>query len=207
MKTINVGLNEYLRSSSKLKFSFRRRSISRRLFVLFNALVIVAALLFAYYLRYSFSLDSSILVVALKQSLLALIVYLAFEVLFRSFAGLTNYKTNQDIRRVFISTTCSVALLMLIKFLGSHLARPFDLINIPGSILLIHYISVLILWTIFRILFKAKAWTKKGPLKLDLEDSNFLGPRSDFYFRKGSCWQGGFRPFKSNRAITIEYLD
>ena len=48
MKTINVGLNEYLRSSSKLKFSFRRRSISRRLFVLFNVLVIVAALLFAY---------------------------------------------------------------------------------------------------------------------------------------------------------------
>ena len=157
MKAINPGLIEYLRSSSKLKFSFNKRSIPRPLIILIDAFAIVAAFLFAYYMRFSFNLDSFILVVALKQSLLALIVYIAFEVLFRSFAGLANYKTNQDILRVFISTTCSVALLMLIKFLGSHLAWPFDLINIPGSILLIHYISVLILWTIFRILFKAKA--------------------------------------------------
>ena len=156
MKTINVGLIEYLRSSSKLKFSFNKRSIPRPLIILIDAFAIVAAFLFAYYMRFSFNLDSFILVVALKQSLLALIVYLAFEVLFRSFAGLTNRTTIQDILRVFISTTCSVAVLMLITFLSSHLAWQFDLINIPRSILLIHYISVLILWSILRIVFKAK---------------------------------------------------
>ena len=144
MKTTNAGLIEY------------QRSIPRHLFFLFDAFVIVAAFLFAYYLRFSFSLDSFILVMALKQSLLALIVYLAFEVLFRSFAGLTNHRTIQDILKVFISTTCSVAVLMIITFLSSHLAWPFDLINIPRSILLIHYISVLILWSILRILFKLK---------------------------------------------------
>ena len=156
MKAINPGLIEYLRSSSKLKFSFNKRSISRRLIILIDAFAIVAAFLFAYYMRFSFNLDSIILVVALKQSLLALIVYLAFEVLFRSFAGLTNRTTIQDILRVFISTTCSVAVLMLITFLSSHLAWQFELINIPRSILLIHYISVLILWSILRIVFKAK---------------------------------------------------
>ena len=156
MKAINPGLIEYLRSSSKLKFSFNKRSIPRRLIILIDAFAIVAAFLFAYYMRFSFNLDSFILVVALKQSLLALIVYLAFEVLFRSFAGLTNRTTIQDILRVFISTTCSVAVLMLITFLSSHLAWQFELINIPRSILLIHYISVLILWSILRIVFKAK---------------------------------------------------
>ena len=156
MKAINPGLIEYLRSSSKLKFSFKKRSIPRRSIILIDAFAIVAAFLFAYYMRFSFNLDSFILVVALKQSLLALIVYLAFEVLFRSFAGLTNRTTIQDILRVFISTTCSVAVLMLITFLSSHLAWQFDLINIPRSILLIHYISVLILWSILRIVFKAK---------------------------------------------------
>ena len=156
MKAINPGLIEYLRSSSKLKFSFNKRSIPRRSIILIDAFAIVAAFLFAYYMRFSFNLDSFILVVTLKQSLLALIVYLAFEVLFRSFAGLTNRTTIQDILRVFISTTCSVAVLMLITFLSSHLAWQFDLINIPRSILLIHYISVLILWSILRIVFKAK---------------------------------------------------
>ena len=85
-----------------------------------------------------------------------MIVYLAFEVIFRSFAGLANRTTIQDILRVFISITCSIVVLMLITFLSSQLAWQFDLINIPRSILLIHYISVLILLSIFRIVFKAK---------------------------------------------------
>ena len=156
MKAINPGLIEYLRSSSKLKFSFNKRSIPRPLIILIDAFAIVAAFLFAYYMRFSFNLDSFILVVALKQSLLALIVYLTFEVLFRSFAGLTNRTTIQDILWVFISTTCSVAVLMLITFLSSQLAWQFELMIIPRSILLIHYISVLILWSILRIVFKAK---------------------------------------------------
>ena len=156
MKAINPGLIEYLRSSSKLKFSFNKRSIPQRSIILIDAFAIVAAFLFAYYMRFSFNLDSFILVVALKQSLLAVIVYLAFEVLFRSFAGLTNRTTIQDILWVFISTTCSVAVLMLITFLSSQLAWQFELMIIPRSILLIHYISVLILWSILRIVFKAK---------------------------------------------------
>lgn len=145
MKAINPGLTEYL------------RSIPRNLFFLLDAFAIVAAFLFAYFLRYSFNLDSFILILALKQSLLALLVYLAFEVLFRSFAGLANRTTIQDIFRVFISTTCSVAFLLLITFLGSKLEGQFDLINIPRSILLIHYFSVFVLWSVLRIAFKDKA--------------------------------------------------
>ena len=157
MKAINPGLIDYLRSGSKLKFSFSKGSVPRRLIFLFDAFTIIAAFLFAYYLRFNFSLNSFILVVALKQSLLGLMVYLAFEVLFRSFAGLTNRTTVQDIFRVFISSTCSLAVLILIAFLGSQLEWQFDLINIPRSILLIHYFSVLTLWSILRIVFKAKA--------------------------------------------------
>jgi len=156
MKAINPGLIEYMRSSSKVSLLVNKRSLPRRLVILFDALAIVAAFLFAYYLRFGFTPGSFILVVALKQSLLALIVYGAFEVLLRSFAGLENRTTIQDIFKVFISITCSIAVLLLITSLNSQLAWQFDLINIPRSILLIHYISVLILLSIFRMVFKAK---------------------------------------------------
>jgi len=156
MKTVNPGLIEYLRSDSKLKFSSGKHSMPRSLFFFFDAFAIVGAFLLAYSLRYNFSLEPSIFLVAMKQSVLALVVYLSFEVLFRSFAGIANHKTIQDILRVFISTTCSVAVLWLITFLSSKLGWQFDLINTPRSILLIHYILVLILWSIFRVLFKAK---------------------------------------------------
>lgn len=131
------------------------RSIPRRLVIVFDAIAIVAAFLFTYYLRFSFNPDSFILVVALKQSLLALLVYLAFEAIFRSFAGFSNRTTIPDIVRVLISTTCSLALLMLITSLSSQLAWQPDMINIPRSILVLHYTSVLILLSIFRILFRA----------------------------------------------------
>jgi FlaA1/EpsC-like NDP-sugar epimerase len=157
MKTANPGLIEYLRSDSKLRFSSGAHPIPRRLFFLFDAFAVVAAFLLAYLLRYNFSLEPSIFVVALEQSLLALIVYLSFEVLFRSFAGISNHKTGQDILRVFISTTCSVAVLWLITLLSSKLGWQLDLLNAPRSILLIHYITVLVLWSLLRILFKAKA--------------------------------------------------
>lgn len=160
MKAINPGVIEYLRSSSKVKFSFNKRSLPHRFIILFDAFVIVATFLFAYYLRYSFNLDSFILVTALKQSMFALIVYLVFEVLFKSFTSLTIRTNIQNILRVLISTTCSVAILMFITFLSSHLAWQIDMMNIPRSILLIHYISVLIFCSILRIVFRLIVRTK-----------------------------------------------
>ena len=48
MKAINPGLIDYLRSGSKLKFSFSKGSVPRRLIFLFDAFTIIAAFLFAY---------------------------------------------------------------------------------------------------------------------------------------------------------------
>jgi len=154
MKAKNPGLTEYLHSSSKAKFSLNKHLIPRRVIILFDALAIIATFLFAYYLRYSFDLDSFIFVLALKQSFFAMIVYLVFELLFESFAGHTISTPFQNILWVLVSTTCSVAALMLITFLSSHFAWQIDLLNIPRSILLIHYISVFILCSILRIVFR-----------------------------------------------------
>ena len=157
MKAINPGLIEYLRSNSRVRILSNKHSLPRRLLFLMDGAAIFTAFLFAYFLRYNFDYSPILFGFALKQSLLSLIVYLAFEVIFRSFAGLENRTTIQDIFKVFISITCSIAVLVLITSLNSQLAWQFDFINIPRSILLIHYISVLILLSIFRMVFKAKA--------------------------------------------------
>lgn len=142
MKAKKTGLLEY------------QHSIPHHFIILFDAFTIVATFLLAYFLRYSFKLDSFIFVLALKQSFLALVVYLVFELLFKSFAGHRIRTTYQNILRVVVSTTCSLAILMLITFLSSHLAWQIDLLNIPRSILLIHYISVFIFCSILRIVLR-----------------------------------------------------
>ena len=148
MKAKNPGLIKY------------QHSIPHRFIFLIDAFVIVATFLFAYYMRYSFNLDSLIFVLALKQSFFALIVYFLFELIFKSFASHTIRTTLQNILWVLAATTCSVVILMLITFLSSQLAWQIDLLNIPRSILLIHYISVLILCSILRIVFRLLSGTK-----------------------------------------------
>lgn len=159
MKAKNPGLNEYLHPSPKLKFSLNKHSIPHRIIFLFDAFVIVVAFLFAYYLRYSFSLDYLIFLLALKQSFFAMIVYLLFDVLFKSFSVYTIRTTLQNILKVLVSITCSVSILLLITFLSSRMEWQIDLLNIPRSILLIHYISVFILCSIIRIVFRRLAKT------------------------------------------------
>jgi len=139
MKTTNSELIDY------------QHSTPQRFTILFDAFAIVATFLFAYYLRYSFKLDSFIFVLALKQAIFVLIVYLVVELLFKSFTGHKIRSTFQNIHRVLVSATCSAGILILITFLSSNLAWQIDLFNIPRSILLIHYISVFILCSITRI--------------------------------------------------------
>jgi hypothetical protein len=148
MKEKNTGLNTY------------QHSIPHRIIILFDAFAIVATFLFAYYLRYSFNFDSFVFVLALKQSFFALMVYLVFELLLISFAGHAIRTTIQNILRVLVSTTCSVVILMLFTFLSSQLGWQIDLLNIPRSILLIHYISVFILCSVLRIVFQLLVRTK-----------------------------------------------
>ena len=131
-----------------------QQSIPHRSMILYDSIVIVATFLLAYFLRYSSNLDSFIFVLALKQAFFAWIVYLVFELLFKPFGGHTIRSTFQTILWVLVSTTCSVVILMLITFLSSHLAWQIEILNMPRSILLIHYLLVFIMCSILRIGFR-----------------------------------------------------
>jgi len=157
MSTTNPGLIDYLRSSSRVQLSFNERTLPLRYLFFFDGAVIFAAFVFSYLLRFNFESSNLLLGLALKQSLLVLAVYGLFESIIRSFGGLSNSKTFKDILAVFISSTCSLAALFFITIIAEPPGWLQDLISIPRSVLVIHYISVFILLSLIRMLFKAKA--------------------------------------------------
>lgn len=156
MKAISPGLLEYLRSDSKVRFLIKSSSLPRRYLILFDALVVFAAFLLAYALRYGFNLDGVNWGMAMKQAVLVLMVYLAFEAIFRSFAGISKHSIFQNFSRVLISATFSLAVLLLISFLASEWNWLQSWGYIPRSILIIHYFLALIFLSLIRILSKAK---------------------------------------------------
>ena len=158
MKNLNLSIHtklmENLRPSSGARILFNNLSLPRWLVFLFVGIVIFVTFIFAYYLRFNFNLTIGFRLV-LNQSLLVLGVYFGFELIFRSFTGLKHHATIKDIFIVIITTTCSLAVLYLISIISRQSGR-YYILNIPLSILVIHYISVSILLVAFRIVIKSK---------------------------------------------------
>lgn len=152
--SIHTKLVEYLRSSSGARILFTNRKLPRWLVFLFAGIAIFITFLFAYILRFNFNLAIGF-GLALKQSLLVLGVYFGFEAILRSFTGLKRHTTIMDIFKVVITTTSALAVLFLISFISRHVERNY-ILNIPLSILLIHYISINILLITFRIVILFK---------------------------------------------------
>ena len=145
---------EYLHPSSGAMILFNNLSLPRWLVFLFVGIAIFVTFIFAYILRFNFILAIDFGLI-LKHSLLVLWVYFGFEVIFRPFTGLKHHTTIKDIFKVIITTTSSLVVLFLISFISSQTGR-YYILNIPLSILLIHYISLNILLITFRIVIKFK---------------------------------------------------
>lgn len=152
--SIHTKLMEYLRPSSGARILFNNLSLPRWLVFLFVGIAIFVTFIFAYFLRFNFSLAIDFGLV-LKQSLLVLGVYFGFEVIFRSFTGLKHHTTIKDIFKIIITTISSLAVLFLISIISRQSGR-YYVLNIPLSILVIHYISINILLITFRIVIKFK---------------------------------------------------
>ena len=158
MQNLNLSIYtkfmKYLRPSSGARILFNNLSLPRWLVFLFVGIAIFVTFIFAYILRFNFNLAIGF-GLALKQSLLVLGVYFGFEAIFRSFTGLKHHTTIRDIFKVIITTTSSLAVLFLISIISKQSGR-YYILNIPLSILLIHYISVNILLITLRIVIKFK---------------------------------------------------
>jgi FlaA1/EpsC-like NDP-sugar epimerase len=151
MKKLHTNLVDYL--SQKSRVFFRKHSLPRWMVFAFDGGAVILTFLFSYILRYNFELQAFSFALAIKQSLLVLGVFSVFELLFRSFAGLIRHTTIQDIFNVLLTTTVALFVLMIFTFVGqiSSWKAVFD---IPGSILIINYVSLNAVLIIARISIK-----------------------------------------------------
>ncbi|MCK5136186.1 MAG: polysaccharide biosynthesis protein [Bacteroidales bacterium] len=151
MKVGDFQRIEYLRSQARAMF--HKHSLPRWSVFLFDGSAVAITFIFAYFLRYNFEFEAIDFGLAFNQSILAMGVYCGFSMIFRSFVGLIRHTTIRDIFKVIITTTASLITLLFLTFI-SRRAGWYELLNIPLSIILIHYISInAILFTV-RILIK-----------------------------------------------------
>ena len=132
---------------------FNRHSVPRWLVFLADLTVVFVAFLIAYILRFNFVIPEDRIDIFVWQGLIATSVYALFAVIFKSHSGLVRHTTLTDITLVFIVTTCSAASLILFSMIGNWL-RWADVLAIPQSIILIHYIAVSLLLFFGRLLVK-----------------------------------------------------
>lgn len=139
MKDIYTDFFNYL--SLKSRDFFRKHSLPRWMVFSFDGGAVFLTFIFSYFLRYNFDVGPYILGLALKQSLLVVVIYSIFEVIFRSFAGLIRHTTIRDIFNVLLTTSAAFSVLLAFTLVGS-ISDWKPVLNIPGSVLAIHYVTI-----------------------------------------------------------------
>lgn len=132
---------------------FDKYSIPRWMVFVADSLAVFLVFLFAYLLRYNFDLAGINFSHAIFHGLIALSVFSAFGLLFRSYSGLLRHTTLTDISLVFIVTTVSTITLLFITLGARTYGWSYNL-GIPISIILIHYVSITVVLFFERILVK-----------------------------------------------------
>ncbi len=142
---------EFLRNKA-IKL-FQNYSLPRWMVFGMDNFSVFLTFLFAYLLRFNFVLEDFSYRLAINQALIALCVYAAFALVFRSFSGLIRHTTIIDIFHVLVSTSFSLmALLSLTHF--SRMIGWSENLNIPISIILIHYVTITLYLFFVRIVIK-----------------------------------------------------
>jgi FlaA1/EpsC-like NDP-sugar epimerase len=141
----------YLRDKTLILFS--KYSIPRWMVFVTDNLAVFLIFLFAYLLRFNFNVAGINPAIIIDHGLIALFVYAVFSLIFRSYAGLLRHTTLTDISLVFIVTSISSATLLFITLGTRSFGWDFRL-EIPVSIILIHYVSITVVWFFERVFVK-----------------------------------------------------
>ncbi|MBG0858982.1 MAG: hypothetical protein IQL11_05725, partial [Bacteroidales bacterium] len=132
---------------------FNKYSVPRWMVFLADSLAVFLLFHLAYLLRFNFDIAAIDIPVAFKQAILALIVYASFSLVFRSYSGLLRHTTLTDISLVFLVTTCSLITLLALSLI-SRIFEWNDVLTIPLSIILIHYVSGTVFLFFIRVFVK-----------------------------------------------------
>jgi FlaA1/EpsC-like NDP-sugar epimerase len=143
----------FLYVRERILIFFSKYSVPRWMIFVTDNLAVFLIFLFAYLLRFNFDVTGFNQAIALDHGLIALFVYIVFSLIFRSYSGLLRHTTLTDITLVFIVTTISSATLLLITQGTRSFGWDYHL-EIPVSIILIHYVSITVVLFFERVFVK-----------------------------------------------------
>lgn len=142
---------------NKLKYSvieiFRNHSLPRWLVLTLDLTAVYITFLFAYLLRYNLDPFVFSMGVAMKQGIFVSAVYLSFMLLYKSYSGLIRQTTVKDTFVLGVTSTSALFILLIVTFLSRSISIE-SFFNISFAILMIHYVTVTLSLTFFRVLIK-----------------------------------------------------
>ncbi len=129
---------------------FKIYSLPRWMLFIHDVILVYLTFLLAYLLRFNLVTDNLPINDALWQGCVATVIYTLFSLFFKSYAGLIRHTTLTDITLVFVATTSAAFSLTLIALI-SRLFGHTGLINLPISVVLIHYVLITVILFFMRI--------------------------------------------------------
>ncbi len=120
---------------------------------LFDGSAIFVTFIFSYILRFNFEPAAIDFGVAFNQSLIVMAVYCVFELIFKSYAGLIRHTTIRDIFNIILASASSLMFLLTLTTISRRTGW-YEILNIPLSILLIHFVTINAVLFTTRILIK-----------------------------------------------------
>jgi FlaA1/EpsC-like NDP-sugar epimerase len=137
----------------KISLIYKNHSLPRWSVFFVDSCLVFASFLIAYMLRYNFEPNTLQISKAFHQSYIVLAVYASFMLIFKSYIGMIRHTTIRDTNKIIFSNICALIVLAVITLLS----RIYDwspVLNIPLSILLIHFGAVTVLNYFFRLSVK-----------------------------------------------------
>ncbi len=139
---------------SKLIQIFKNHSLPRWLVLFIDMSVVFFAFLIAYMLRYNFEVYSFETSLAFKQAFNVLGVYTLFMLLFQSYAGMIRHATLKDTYKIIFFSSAALIVLITTTLVCRYYDKWESILNIPMSILIIHFGAVNVFLIFFRVLVK-----------------------------------------------------
>lgn len=151
MFEINPKLPEFLHN--KINHLYTKYSLPTWIVFSVDNLAVFIAFLFSYLLRFNLVFQDYSFRLSFYHALLGVSAYAVYYFIFRTYSGLLRHTTIIDIFNLLISSTFSLFTLLGLSVLG-RLVGWSEILIIPISILLIHYVSIIVVLIFVRILIK-----------------------------------------------------
>jgi len=162
----------------KVLRAFLRYNLPRWVVFMVDNILVFLLFLFSYLVRLNFASEEINVLLSVVQGLIVFGVYVIFSLVFRSYAAILRHTTLTDVALLFIVTTSSLAVTIVISFIS----RYFDwsgYLMIPLSVILIHYVFVTVILFFIRlsvkIVFRFATRNKKKSKKVLIYGAGEMG--------------------------------